>query len=100
MAADAAERKNDIPKALTYAQSALDADPKNYEAMLLMSGELARTTREHDLDLEEKLTRADKLAHDAWKPSTRPPSPTPACPTINGKPTRRTKSPKPIPTWV
>ena len=65
MAADAAERKNDIPKALTYAQSALDADPKNYEAMLLISGELARSTREHDLDKEEKLTKADKLAHDA-----------------------------------
>jgi tetratricopeptide (TPR) repeat protein len=65
LAADAAERKNDIPKALTYAQTALDSDPKNYEAMLLISGELARTTREHDLDKEEKLTKADKLAHDA-----------------------------------
>jgi tetratricopeptide (TPR) repeat protein len=65
MAADAAERKNDIPKALTYAQNALEADAKNFEAMLLISGELARTSREHDLDLEEKLTRADKLAHDA-----------------------------------
>lgn len=65
LAADAAERKNDIPKALTYAQTALDADPKNYEAMLLISGELARTTKEHDLDMEEKLTKADKLANDA-----------------------------------
>jgi tetratricopeptide (TPR) repeat protein len=65
LAADAAERKNDIPKAITYAQNALDLDSKNYEAMLLISGELARTTREHDLDREEKLTKADKLAHDA-----------------------------------
>ncbi len=65
IAADAAERKNDIPKALTYAQTALDDDAKNNEAMLLISGELARTTREHDLDKEEKLTKADKLAHDA-----------------------------------
>jgi tetratricopeptide (TPR) repeat protein len=65
LAADAAERKNDIPKALTYGQTALEADPKNYEAMLLISGELARTTREHDLDMEEKLTRADKMSQDA-----------------------------------
>jgi tetratricopeptide (TPR) repeat protein len=70
LAADAAERKNDIPKALTYAQTALDDDAKNYEAMLLMSGELARTTREHDLDREEKLTKADKLAHDALEAVT------------------------------
>jgi tetratricopeptide (TPR) repeat protein len=65
LAADAAERKNDVPKALTYAQTAIEADPKNYEAMLLMAGELGRTTREHDLDMEEKLAKADKLAHDA-----------------------------------
>lgn len=65
LAADAAERKGDIPKALTYAQTALDADPKNYEAMLLISGELARTTKEHDLDMEEKLSKADKLASQA-----------------------------------
>jgi tetratricopeptide (TPR) repeat protein len=65
LAADAAESKNDSAKALTYAQTAIEADPKNYEAMLLMAGELARTTREHDLDMEEKLTKADKLAHDA-----------------------------------
>jgi tetratricopeptide (TPR) repeat protein len=80
MAADAAERKNDIPKALTYAQSALDADPKNYEAMLLMSGELARTSREHDLDLEEKLTKADKLAHDALEAINTATKPNPSLP--------------------
>jgi tetratricopeptide (TPR) repeat protein len=80
LAADAAERKNDIPKALTYAQTALDSDPKNYEAMLLISGELARTTREHDLDKEEKLTKADKLAHDAIDAVTAAPKPNPTTP--------------------
>ena len=65
MAADAAERKNDTAKAITYAQSALEADPKSYEAMLLISGELARTTREHDLDKDDKLARAEKYANDA-----------------------------------
>lgn len=65
LAADAAERKNDTAKAITYAQASLDADPKNYEPMLLISGELARTTREHDLDKDDKLAKADKLANDA-----------------------------------
>lgn len=65
LAADAAERKNDTAKAITYAQAALDADPKHYESMLLISGELARTTREHDLDRDTKLARAEKLANDA-----------------------------------
>ncbi len=65
MGADAAERKNDTATAITYAQNALEADPKNFEAMLLISGELARTTREHDLDREEKLAKANKYANDA-----------------------------------
>jgi tetratricopeptide (TPR) repeat protein len=80
MAADAAERKNDIPKALTYAQNALDADPKNYEAMLLISGELARTTRKNDLDKEEKLTKADKLTRDAIEAVNGASKPNPATP--------------------
>ena len=65
IAANAAERKNDVPSALTYAQNAVDADPKNFDALLLISGELARTTREHDLDRDEKLAKATKYANDA-----------------------------------
>jgi tetratricopeptide (TPR) repeat protein len=65
MAADAEQRKGDTVKALVYAQSALDADANNYQAMLLMSGELARGTRENDLDKDEKLGKAEKLANDA-----------------------------------
>lgn len=67
LAADAAERKGNAPQAITYAQSALEADPKNFQAMLMISGELAKGTRENDLDKEEKLVRADKLANDAIK---------------------------------
>ena len=65
IAANAAERKGDVPKAIVYAQSSLDADPKNFQAMILIAGELSRGTRENDLDKEEKLTRADKLANEA-----------------------------------
>ena len=65
IAAQAAEAKNDMPQAVSLAQSALDIDAKDYQAMLLISGELARNTHENDLDKEDKLTKADKLAHDA-----------------------------------
>jgi tetratricopeptide (TPR) repeat protein len=65
LAAHAAETKGDVPKALVYAQSAIDADPKNFQAMILVAGELARGTRENDLDKEEKLARAEKLSNDA-----------------------------------
>ncbi len=65
MAAEAAEQKGDAVKAIVYSQSALEADPKDFQAMLLISGELARGTRENDLDKEEKLARAEKLANDA-----------------------------------
>ena len=64
-AANAAERKGDATKAIVYAQSSLEADPKNFQAMILIAGELARGTKKFDLDKEEKLTRADKFANDA-----------------------------------
>lgn len=65
MAAQAAEQKNDAPKAIAYADSALEADPHNYQAMLVVSGELAKNTRENDLDKEEKLAKSEKMSHDA-----------------------------------
>lgn len=65
LAANAAERKNDATKAIVYGQSAIDADPKNYQAMILVAGELARSTHENDLDKEEKLARVDKMANEA-----------------------------------
>src|SRR5712691_4759966 len=64
-AADAAQKKGDSIKAIVYAERTLEADPKAFQAMLLISGELARSTREFDLDKEEKLARSEKLAKDA-----------------------------------
>jgi tetratricopeptide (TPR) repeat protein len=65
LAAQAAQQKNDPAKAITYAETALEADPKNYQAMLVISGELAKGTRENDLDKEEKLAKSEKMANDA-----------------------------------
>jgi tetratricopeptide (TPR) repeat protein len=63
--AEAYQRKNDNAKAIVYAEQALAADPKNYDADNLLANVLAATTRDTDLDKEEKLTKADKYAHDA-----------------------------------
>jgi tetratricopeptide (TPR) repeat protein len=63
--AEAYQQKGDNAKAIVYGEQSLAADPKNFEADNLLANVTAATTRETDLDKEEKLTRADKYAHDA-----------------------------------
>jgi tetratricopeptide (TPR) repeat protein len=62
---EAYQRKGDNTKAMVYGEQALAADPKNYDADNLLANILAATTRDTDLDKEEKLAKADKYAHDA-----------------------------------
>jgi len=64
-AAESEEQKNDHDKAIFYGEKAIEADPKNYDARLLVAGELARTTRETDLDKDVKLGKAEKYAKEA-----------------------------------
>jgi tetratricopeptide (TPR) repeat protein len=63
--AEAYQHKNDNAKAIVYGEQALQADPKNFDAENLLANVTAATTRDTDLDKEEKLTKADKYAHDA-----------------------------------
>jgi len=63
--AEAAERKGDGAKVIIYSDFAMEADPKAYHPMLMESAELARSTRENDLDKDEKLAKAEKLAKQA-----------------------------------
>ncbi len=65
MAGEAARQKNDSARAIIYGNRALEADPKNAHALLLVSGQLAQGTKEFDLDKDEKVKRATKLASDA-----------------------------------
>lgn len=76
-AAEAARQKRDTEKAIFYAQQGLAADPKDYEALLLMASELAQHTREFDLDKDEKLGKAEKYANDALAllPTAQKPNP-------------------------
>ena len=77
MAADAYEAGGNITKAIIYYGQALEANPKDYNAMLMLAAETARTTREFDLDKEEKLAKAEKYAKDgmALIPTATKPNP-------------------------
>jgi tetratricopeptide (TPR) repeat protein len=79
-AAEAAERKGDGPKVIIYAELAIESDPKAYHPMLMEAAELARSTRENDLDKDEKLAKAEKLAHQAIELAPSAPKPNPQIP--------------------
>ncbi|HYI95686.1 MAG TPA: hypothetical protein VEX68_19245 [Bryobacteraceae bacterium] len=65
VAAASAQQKNDFEKMVVYAERTIEADPKNYAAMLMLANGIAQRTREFDLDKEEKLTRSEKYAKNA-----------------------------------
>jgi tetratricopeptide (TPR) repeat protein len=62
--ADSYQRKGDIEKAQILAEKTLEADPKHYQAALMLADYYSLRTRENDLDREEKLAKADKYAND------------------------------------
>ncbi|HNY39010.1 MAG TPA: hypothetical protein PKJ41_01395 [Bryobacteraceae bacterium] len=72
-----AQQKADLENVVVYGEQALEADDKNYGAMLLISSALAQRTREFDLDREEKLGRAEKLANAAMELLKTAPKPNP-----------------------
>jgi tetratricopeptide (TPR) repeat protein len=76
-AAEAAQQKRDNPKALFYYEQAAKANPKNHNALLMMAALLAQTTRENDLDKEEKLNKAEKYVKTALEmiPTAEKPNP-------------------------
>ena len=63
--ATAYQQKSDTAKAIVFCEQALSADPKNFDAEVLLANILATTTRDTDLDKDEKLGRATKYANDA-----------------------------------
>jgi tetratricopeptide (TPR) repeat protein len=60
MEASAYHDKGDDDHAQVYAEQAMQADPKDFQAPLLIAETLVSHTRENDLDKEEKLTKAEK----------------------------------------
>lgn len=59
------QQKNDYDRMVVYGEQAIQADPKQYQAMLLLAQAIAQRTREFDLDREEKLAKAEKYANEA-----------------------------------
>ena len=58
--ARAYQQKNDPMKAQVFGERVLEINPKNYQTTLMLGEVIAETTRENDLDREEKLTKAEK----------------------------------------
>lgn len=77
IAAGSAQQKGDFEKTIVYSERTLEADPKNYAAMIMLSTTLAQKTKEFDFDKEEKLTRAEKYAHAALDIIPKAPKPRP-----------------------
>jgi tetratricopeptide (TPR) repeat protein len=63
--AEAYQMKNDTDKTIVYGEQAIEADPKNYQAFVLLAKTYAATTKVNDLDKEEKLAKIDKYAQSA-----------------------------------
>jgi tetratricopeptide (TPR) repeat protein len=61
--AQAYQQKGDKDKAQVYAERSLDANPNNFQAALMLADLTVQGTREHDLDRDEKLAKADKYAN-------------------------------------
>jgi tetratricopeptide (TPR) repeat protein len=74
------QQKNDLVKAQVYGERVLEVNPKNYQTTLLLGEVIAQTTRENDLDKEEKLAKAEKYLKDTienLKTATKPNPQTP-----------------------
>ena len=63
LAAMSYQQKGDVEKMIVYAERTIEADPDNYQCLLMLASAIAQRTREFDLDREEKLGQVEKYAH-------------------------------------
>ncbi|MGA2742191.1 MAG: tetratricopeptide repeat protein [Bryobacteraceae bacterium] len=71
------DQKHDYEHTVVFGERTLEADPKYYEAMLLLAGVIAQHTKEFDLDREEKLAQVEKYAKGAIELIKDAPKPNP-----------------------
>lgn len=60
MEARAYQAKGDNDRAQVFAEKALEANPKNFQASLMLGESIAQRVRENDLNKEEELTKSEK----------------------------------------
>ena len=77
MALQLAETKGDAVLITVWGERLLDTDPKNVFALNTLAGQIASSTKEFDLDKQEKLAKAEKYAHDAIAAAPNTPKPRP-----------------------
>ena len=63
--AEGYQMKGDSDKTIVYGEQALDADPKSYQAAVLLCKTYASTTHSNDLDKAEKIGKIEKYGHQA-----------------------------------
>ncbi len=71
------DQKKDYEHTVVFGERTLEADPKYYQAMLLLAGVIAQHTKEFDLDREDKLAQVEKYAKGALPLITDAPKPNP-----------------------
>ncbi len=80
MALSLAESKGDAVLIAVWGDRLLDADSKNVFALTTLAGSIASSTKEFDLDKEEKLAKAEKYARDGIANAPNTPKSNPAIP--------------------
>jgi tetratricopeptide (TPR) repeat protein len=63
--AEAYTMKGDNDKAIVFGEQALDADPKSYQAAVILCKTYAAITHNNDLDKAEKIAKIEKYGHTA-----------------------------------
>jgi tetratricopeptide (TPR) repeat protein len=71
------KEKGDYEHAVVFGERTLEADPKHYQAMLMLAGLIAQHTKEFDLDRDEKLAQVEKYAKTALELLKDAPKPNP-----------------------
>ena len=71
------QQKGDYEHSVVFGERAVEADPKHYQAMLVLAQEIAQHTKEFDLDREDKLAKVDKYAKTAIELAKAAPKPNP-----------------------
>ncbi len=71
------QQKGDYDRSVVFGEQTLKADPKYYQAMLMLASEIAGHIKEFDLDKADKIAQVNKYANDALAVIKDAPKPNP-----------------------